>query len=126
MKVTMVRSFKDHGECELFTIKFYIFDHLFDDLERFRSIQLLDAAPYEHLIVTLNRAYRKSSETRATTMRGGLCIGTRCIRAENENERWSQNKLVPGEGKVVAVLGRGWLFPSKALNADRLGTNCSG
>lgn len=74
LKDTMVRLLEKHFECEFFTMKFHLPHQLCDDLDRFRSIQFLDAAHYEHLTVLLKRSYGIFSMPTANRMRGTASV----------------------------------------------------
>lgn len=39
---------EDHCEYRLLTMEFDLFDHQCDDLRKFPTLQVLEAAPYEH------------------------------------------------------------------------------
>lgn len=65
----MVRLFEDHCKRGFLTMKFHVLDHLCDNLKKFPSIQFLDASPYEHYKVLLERAYCRTSMRRATRIR---------------------------------------------------------
>lgn len=56
LKDTTVLLLEDHFECGMFTMTFPFFGHLCDDLEKFRSIKFLDAAPCDQFRVVLERA----------------------------------------------------------------------
>lgn len=68
MKDNVVRLFGEYCECGLCKMKFHVFTQLWDDLERFRSIYVLDATRLEHVGVVLKRAYCR------TYMRGATSI----------------------------------------------------
>lgn len=65
----MVRLFKVHCELGLFTMKLRLLDHLCEDLEKFRSIQLLDTASYEQFNAVLKSVYCRTSIKRVTRTR---------------------------------------------------------
>ena len=61
--------FRPHCERGLNTLKFHLLDHLVDDLQRFGSIHILSASPYEHFNLIVKQAYSGTSKrlkTRAT------------------------------------------------------------
>lgn len=59
LKDTMVRLFGDHCDSGLFTMKFHILEHLFEDYGEFHKLQFFAVAPYGHFNVVLERSYRR-------------------------------------------------------------------
>lgn len=58
IKKLVVKTFVDHTEKGLFTLKFHLLDHLAEDITRFGSLPSLDATAFEHLNITIRKSYR--------------------------------------------------------------------
>lgn len=46
VKNTIARLFENHFKCELFTMKFHLLHHLCNEVEKFCSMRVLNAALY--------------------------------------------------------------------------------
>lgn len=66
----MVHYFEDRREWGLFTMISSLHDHLRSDLEKFGSIQFLDAAFHGHPNIVLKKAYSRTCKRRTTRMGG--------------------------------------------------------
>jgi hypothetical protein len=61
--------FRPHFENSILTLKFHLLDHVVDDLERFGSIKVLSASPFEHFNLNIKQAYAKTSRRYLTRSR---------------------------------------------------------
>ena len=52
----------------LYTLKFHLLDHLVTDLERYTSLDFLDASPYEYYNTHIKKAYRLGSKRKSTAL----------------------------------------------------------
>lgn len=58
LKAVAEETCASHRSSGLFTLKLYLFDHVLEDLERFGSFSLTDAAPFDHWTVLMKRLTR--------------------------------------------------------------------
>ena len=61
--------FGPHCDRGLNTLKFHLLDHLVDDLERFGTIHVLNASPYEHFNLIVKQSYAGTSKRLQTRER---------------------------------------------------------
>ena len=61
-KINVTSVFQPHCETGLSTLKYHLLDHLVTDLERFGSIRVLSASPFEHFNLHIKKAYGASSK----------------------------------------------------------------
>lgn len=68
LKNKMAHLFENHCESGLYTMKFHLLDPICGSLERFCSIQFLDAALHEHFNIVLETLYRTTFMMRETVV----------------------------------------------------------
>lgn len=61
--------FGPHCDRGLNTLKFHLLDHLVDDLQRFGTVRVLSASPYEHYNVVIKQSYSGTSKRLQTRER---------------------------------------------------------
>lgn len=68
-KAKVWNLFRPHCKPGLNTLKFHLLDHLVDDLERFGTIRVLSASPYENFNLIVKQAYSGTSKRLQTRAR---------------------------------------------------------
>lgn len=74
-KENTVHVFREHCATELFTIKFHLLKHLYEDLDRFGGVIFLNASAYEHIqiVAKIPRSVQKVSMSRPRRLSEILC-----------------------------------------------------
>lgn len=61
MKSVVEKKFAPHCSSGLFTLKFHPLGHVVEDLSKFGGLSFVDAGPFEHINVLVNRSYRMTA-----------------------------------------------------------------
>lgn len=72
----------------LFTLKFYILNHVIQDISRIGSISALDALPYKQFNTVIKTAYRHTSRRRAARMDETVF----CLDKLQNNAPWKKSR----------------------------------
>lgn len=73
-KVLTIKTFQDFCVSGLFTLKFHLLDHMVEDMERFGSLQVLDASAFEHYNTDIKAAIRRTSQRKSSCMEEAVSI----------------------------------------------------
>lgn len=60
--------FEEWEDCDLFMLKFYMLDHIMEQMSWIGSLSLLDASPFEHFDYVIKNCRKMTSMRRGSTL----------------------------------------------------------